>query len=162
MVAFERVSKHKIGQILISKGLITKEQLRESLGVKHQDGKSLTGDILVKLGYVTEQEIIEAVLTQYNIPYLAPDNYKINKKALELIPEELVLEGRFIPIDIMDNFILVIMADPFDKKTIAEIEEISKYKTKVFIATPSQIKKAIEKYYPKKHNHEDRKLESTK
>lgn len=148
MVRFERISRDKIGQILIAKGMITKEQLKEILNLQRRDG-GLTGEILVKFGYITEEEIVEAILTQYNIPYLSPDNYNINKEATKLIPAELVLDNCLIPVDISDNSLLVIMADPFNEEIIGRIEEISKHKTKIFIAIPSQIKKAIEKYYGK-------------
>ncbi|MCK4244776.1 MAG: hypothetical protein KAX20_04030 [Candidatus Omnitrophica bacterium] len=146
MARFERISRDKIGQILIAKGIITKEQLKEVLYLQRRDG-GLTGEILCRLGYTTEEEIIEAILTQYNIPYLSPDNYNIDKKVIKLIPMELVLDNCFIPVDISDNSLLVIMADPFDEETTKKIEEISKHKVKIFIATSSQIKKAIEKYY---------------
>ncbi len=150
MTPFERTAKDKIGQILTTQGTITKEQLAEALHLQRQDG-GLLGEILIKLGYANEGEIVEAILTQYNIPYLSPDNYNINQSVIKLIPRDLVIEHCFIPVDINENFLLVIMANPFDKEIIGRIEEISKHKTKSFIATSSQIRKAIEKYYPKKN-----------
>ncbi len=148
MVRFERITRDRIGQIVIAKGTITKEQLKEAFSLQRRDG-GLTGEILCRLGYTTEEEIIEAVLTQYNIPYLSPDNYNIDKSATKLIPKELAIDNYLIPVDISDSFLLVIMANPFDEEVIKKIEEVSKHKVKIFIATPSQIKKAIEKYYPK-------------
>ena len=148
MPRFERITRDKIGQILIAKGIVTKEQLKEVLYLQRRDG-GLTGELLSRLGYATEEEIVEAILIQYNIPYLSPDNYHIDLKVTKLIPKELVLDHCFIPVDISDNSLLVIMADPFDEETIGRIEEISKHKVKIFIATSSQIKKALEKYYPK-------------
>ena len=59
MVHRKRTSK-KLGEILLSNGVITEEQLQRGLDFQRREG-GLLGEILVKLGYVNERDIVEAL-----------------------------------------------------------------------------------------------------
>lgn len=61
-------SKSKLGEILIKEGLITEEQIEKALLVQKQEGLRL-GDTLVKLGLVSEKDIVIALSKQLSIPY---------------------------------------------------------------------------------------------
>ncbi|NLX18293.1 MAG: type II secretion system protein GspE, partial [Desulfobulbus sp.] len=59
----------KVGDILIDEGLISAVQLETALQTQKKQGGRL-GNVLIKLGYVTEEQIIVALSKQLGIPYV--------------------------------------------------------------------------------------------
>src|SRR3989344_3638248 len=89
--------KQLLGQILIKRNLITADQLKEALDVQKKDGGVL-GEILVNLKYVTERDIVVALIVQCGFPYIAVNKYEIDPKVSELIPEEAARKFHVIPL----------------------------------------------------------------
>lgn len=54
---------HQLGQTLISRGLITQEQLREALGIQEQQPELRVGEILFSLGYLNFGQL-DAILVE--------------------------------------------------------------------------------------------------
>jgi type IV pilus assembly protein PilB len=146
----EIISKKQLfGQILLKRGLITDEQLRDALEAQKKYGGVL-GEILVKLGYLTERDVVVALIVQCGFPYIAVNKYDIDPKVLALLPEEKAMQFNAIPLDKVGDVLSVVMANPLDITTIEEIEKISNCKVATFIATKTEIEEAIKRCYSKK------------
>ena len=59
----------RLGDLLISAGLITEEQLQEGLRLQKGTGKRL-GTVLQENGFITESELIEALQMQLGIEFI--------------------------------------------------------------------------------------------
>lgn len=140
--------KQLMGQILIKRNLITAEQLKEALGAQKKEG-GFIGEILVKLNYVTESDIVVALIVQCGFPYIAVNKYEIDKKILQLIPEEIARKFHVIALDRVGDVLSVVMANPLDSAMIEELQAISGSKIATFIATKAEIDEAINQWYKK-------------
>lgn len=140
--------KQLIGQILIKRNLITRERLREALDLQKIQG-GLIGEVLVKLGYATERDIVIALIIQCGFPYIAVNKYDIDSKILKLIPEEVAKKHHIIPLDLVGDVLSVVMANPLNSIIIEEIEKLTDCKIATFIATKSEIDEAIAHRYQK-------------
>ena len=138
--------KQLIGQIFLRRGLINKEQLRESLELQKKKGGFL-GELLVGLGYLTARDLIMGLSAQCNIPFLPPARYKIKKDIVKIIPKELAFTEHVICIDKFKDVITVVMADPLNEKVIDKIMKLSGYSLGICIATAQEIDEALKKYY---------------
>ena len=58
----------KIGEFLINDNRITNEQLENALEVQKKEPGKL-GSILIRLGYVTEEDITQALSKQFGYPF---------------------------------------------------------------------------------------------
>ncbi len=143
-----RVVSKQLGQLLVERGLIDKKQLQIALDIQKKEGQ-LIGQILVRLGFVSEEDIVEALTTQYGYPYLPLENYEIDKSVLNIISAQVVRYYYLIPIDKIANILTIVMADPLNAFAIKDIEQITKMKVEVFVSTATDIRKSIEKYYGK-------------
>jgi hypothetical protein len=141
--------KQLLGQILIKRGFITKEHLKDALELQKKDGGVL-GEILVKLGYVTERDVVVALIVQCGFPYIAVNKYDIDPRIIELIPEDIARKYHIIPLDRVGDVLSVVMANPLDTAMIAEIEKLTKCRVASFIATKTEIDEAINKWYREK------------
>ncbi len=141
--------KQLLGQILIKRNLITAEQLKEALDVQKKDGGFL-GEVLVKLGHITERDIVVALIVQCGFPYIAVNKYEIDPKIIQAIPEDVAQKYHVIPLDRVGDVLSVVMANPLDIVMIEELEKITGSKIATFIATKQEIDEAIHHWYKKK------------
>ncbi|MFH1856313.1 MAG: hypothetical protein ABH836_03660 [Candidatus Omnitrophota bacterium] len=146
MESVNKSSSKQLGQLLIERDLISKEQLEKALDIQQKEG-NLLGQVLVRLQFVTEENIVEALAIQYGYPYLPLEQYEIDKSVLELIPIHVAKHYQLLPVDKIENILTLVMADPLNHFAIKDIEQITKMKVEIFISTLGDIKKAIEKYY---------------
>ncbi|MGD9567350.1 MAG: GspE/PulE family protein [Sedimentibacter sp.] len=135
----------RLGDILISRKEITQEQLNESIAELASSNCKL-GELLIQKNYVTELNVVEALSQQTGIEVINLDNYAINTEATKKISEKLARRTNSIPINIIDNKLLVAMSDPLNIFDMEDIELESNLKLEVVFAIKSQIIEAIDKY----------------
>ncbi len=63
-----RKSKLKLGEILVRDGVITEEELAKALQAQAHDGGPI-GEVLIKLGLADERDVVVALSKQLGIPY---------------------------------------------------------------------------------------------
>ena len=142
----ERFTTERIGELLVKAGIITKKQLDRALKI-HKHNSSYIGDVLIKLNFAKEEDVVSALITQYHFPYIPLENYNIDLEVLNLIPEPIARKYLVIPLDKVGKCFTVAMADPLNEQAVVEIETISNCHVEAFIATPSDIQNNITKYY---------------
>ncbi|HRZ67524.1 MAG TPA: hypothetical protein P5521_05275 [Candidatus Omnitrophota bacterium] len=148
MASARRVITKTIGQLLLEKGVIKQAQLDEALKVQKEKG-GLLGQILASLGYVTEEQIAQAITVQYGFPYLPLSNYDMDEAAIKMVPENVARQYCLIPIDKIGNTVTIAMADPLNTQAIEDIELVTNCSIQIFVSTATDIKQSIEKFYKK-------------
>ena len=143
-----RIITKRIGEILIERGSINAKQLEQAIAHQKEHG-GLLGRVLVQLGFVTEEEVALTLTTQYGFPYLPLDNYEIDNELTQTVPEQMARQYCLMPVDRIGNALTLAMADPSDVKAIENIELVSKCVVQTFVSTPTDIVKAIDRYYKK-------------
>jgi type IV pilus assembly protein PilB len=142
----KRYTTKQLGELLIERGIITKDKLDYALNVQKKHGGQI-GEILVELGYAKEEDIAQALTTQYGFPYLPLDNYELDPVVVKIIPENVARQYRLIPIEKIGNSLTVAMSNPLNQEAIEDIELLTNCTVQVFVSTNKSILKAIEKYY---------------
>jgi len=135
-----------LGQILVKKGLIRDKELQDALSVQKKE-KGLLGDILVRLGYISEEALSIALATQSDLIYIPVEKYKISKDVIKLVPRELVSKYCFLPLEVIEDLLTIVIANPFDNDVVHEIEKVTHCKVSCVIGTKTFITKSISTYY---------------
>lgn len=146
----QRVVGKKLGELLIERKIIRTEQLEHALRIQ-QDKGGLLGQILVTLGYATEEAIAQALTAQYGFPYLPLKSYSIEEEYLSLVPENVARQYFLVPVDKIGDTLAVAMADPLNSKAVEDIEMLTRCSVQVFVATMSDVAEAIQRYYGGNH-----------
>lgn len=141
--------KQLVGQILIKRGLITKEQLKDALDVQKKEGGFL-GELLVKLGFLTERDVVVALIVQCGFPYIAVNKYEIDLKVIDLVPQKFARQYHVVPLDKVGDVLSIVMANPLNIPIIEQIEDMSGCKVATFIATKTEIDEAIDRLYKRR------------
>ncbi len=151
-----KVGTHKkLGEMLVEVGIISEEQLQESLEEQKKAGGRL-GQILMNLGYITEEVMSAFVGKQLGIPYVSLSEFgEISKETIMSVPENIARHQTLIPISRDDNMLTIAMADPLDVFITDDLRTITNCEIKMVISPEAEIKQAIEKYYGVKGSIED-------
>ncbi len=149
MLPGKRVISKQLGDLLIERGLITKENLEKALKAQKEKG-GLLGDILVGMGYTTEESIAQAITIQYGFPYLPLVSYEIEQRIVDMVAENVARQYCLIGIDKIGDTFTIAMSNPLNTQAIEDIEMISGSQVQIFVSTTTDIRNAIEKYYRRK------------
>jgi hypothetical protein len=143
MVRITRMTKKRLGELLRDEGLVTDGQVEEALASQRKTGE-LLGEVLVRLGYVTEYDIAKTIVTQFGLPYLAVKQHFLADDIMRAFPERLMRQYQFIPLDRIGNVITIAVGGLLNFDVLGELEKISGAKIQVFVSTWSEIKAAME------------------
>ncbi|MFA4842917.1 MAG: hypothetical protein WC658_03680 [Candidatus Omnitrophota bacterium] len=144
-----KVINKQLGELLIERGIIKSQQLEKALQQQKERG-GLIGEILVELGFAKEEDIAQALTAQYGFPYLPLSNYEINSEVTGIVPLRVARQYMLMPLDKIGGNLTLAMSNPLNIQAIEDIELLTGCSVQTFVATSSDIKKAIAKYYKDK------------
>ena len=139
-------SRKSLGEILVESGQLTPEQLEEALKLQQKQRRKL-GETLIQMGLVSPHKIAAALSVQLNIPLIDLKRYVIQPRALQQIPERLARKYSLMPIDIVADALVVVMADPGDIRAIEDITAQAKMVIQPAVGIPDDIREAIDLSY---------------
>jgi len=141
-----KATRKSLGEMLIEQHIISTEQLDSALQLQRKEGGRLS-EILVKQGIVKAEEVAAVLSVQLNIPLIDLKRHTVQPNALQLIPEDMARKHTLIPLDIVGDSLVVVMADPEDIHTIEDIKAQVKMRVELALGIPSDIERAIDLNY---------------
>jgi len=138
------------GQLLKEKGFVTEDQVQEALAIQKQKG-GLIGDILVGLRYVTNEQIISALSDYLGQEIVNIEDMAIPEDVINTLPPAIAQLYRIVPTQVKDGVITIAQADALNFETLDDLRLILKHQIKPVLCHKDIVIRAIEKYYPKKH-----------
>lgn len=137
----------KLGEILLQDKLITEDKLKRGLARQRENGKRL-GEVLLAEGLIGEEELARGLSKQLQIKYITAEQLlKVNKEALEFVPEFFAREYHCLAFDKEEDQLHVVMVDPEDIVVIDNLQKITSMQIIVNIGAASVIDEAIERHY---------------
>jgi len=139
-------AKKSLGEMIVEENLITAEQLGNALELQRRQGGKLS-EILIKQGLVKAEDLAAVLSVQLNVPLIDLKRHTVQPKALRLVPEDMARRHTLIPLDIVGDALIVVMAYPEDIRTIEDIKAQAKIRVEVALGIPSDIERAIDLNY---------------
>jgi len=142
-------NKTQLGQLLLAHEVVKPEQIEKALAEQKEKGhRKLLGELLVEMGYCTENQIAAALAEAYGVPYAQVGPKICDPKAVEILPREFLEEHVILPLFKVHDTLTVAVSEPTNVFLIDEIERISGCKVQVVCATTKDIKATIQTYLP--------------
>jgi type IV pilus assembly protein PilB len=142
--------KMRLGDFLVSRKIITEEQLNRALQHQKQWGGRL-GEALTFLRIVSEDKLLAALKYHLEIPIMDLQEVSISPDVIKLISREMAAKYKAVPVRIAVSFgkktLLVAMSDPLDIKAIEEIQFVSGYRVQPVLSKERSIMNALNQYY---------------
>jgi type IV pilus assembly protein PilB len=142
----EKKVKKRLGEQLIEQGLITEEQLAIALDENKQTGIPI-GSVLVKLGYITLDQLRETLSAQLGIDHVEAKDLKIEADVIKFLPENFIKENKIVPIRIEGPHIIVGMVNPNDKQALSQIVYLTGHQPVPLVLTHIEYQKCIDNYF---------------
>lgn len=141
----QRIRK-RLGEILLDAKRLRDEDLSKALAEQKKYGEKL-GKVIIKLGLLSEKEIIDTISRQLGIPIVDLDEANIQEDLIKLISVDTAKNCMAIPVEKRFNVLKLAMVDPLDIDAMDEIARIVRMETEPLIVTEGELKRALEKYY---------------
>jgi type IV pilus assembly protein PilB len=136
-----------VGQLLLSKGVVDKEQVQRALEYQQKSGEDLRiGEILVKFGYVTEDQVLECVGEQFDVPVVNLSEVHPEVEAVDAVPRATAKMHNILPLKRSGSTLTVAIGD-LDLCAIDNLRFILNLDVKPALASERAISEAIERYY---------------
>jgi len=136
----------RLGEILIKESLITSEQLKQALDYQKQHGGRL-GSCLMKLGFVTDDEITAILSRQYGVPSINLKYYEVDTAVIKLIPQDTAVRYQVVPLSRVGSTLTIAMTDPTNVFAMDDIKFMTGFNVEPVVASESAIAEAIQKFY---------------
>jgi len=136
----------KLGELLLKAGIINQAQLDKALEEQRSRGGRL-GEILQRMGYVSEEDIIECLSHQYGVPSINLRQFPVDPQVAKVVTEELARKHNVLPILKTGQTLTVAMADPTNIFAIDEITFSTGFKVDPVVASEEAISEAIDKIF---------------
>ncbi len=141
--------KLQLGQLLLNRGIITAEQIDHALThQKSSTQRKLLGEVLVEMGYCTENQIASALAEAYSVPYAQISPKLCDPAVVELIPREFLEEHSVLPLFKVRQVLTVAVSEPSNVFLIDEIERLAGCRIQIVCATAHDIRATLQTYMP--------------
>lgn len=137
---------YKLGETLIKKKLVSKEQVDQAIEEKKKTGEFL-GQILIRMGYIKEADLLNLLAEQLGIPYVKLKEIAIDEAAIKKVPPKFVWHYNIMPTKFDDNVLTIAVSDPMDMVATDDIEINLGYRVERVLAGKDDISWAIKEYY---------------
>ncbi len=142
-------NKTQLGHLLVSQGSVTESQVQEALTHQQETGhQKLLGEILVEMGYCTENDVAACLALCFDVPYAKVTPRLCDPKVMELLPREFMDEHGVLPLFRVHNMLTVAVCEPANLFQMDEIEQITGYKVQMVCATTKDIQATLRAYSP--------------
>jgi type IV pilus assembly protein PilB len=135
-----------LGELLLREKIISTDQLQAALDFQKKNSLPV-GTSLVQLGYISEEEIAQALSRQLGYPYIDLDQFEVYPEVINLIPNDVAKKYVVMPIHRIRSFLTLAMVDPTDLEVIEDIRFRTGLSIQPVIASESGVMNAINKYY---------------
>ena len=136
----------RLGDLLIKEKVITQEQLEQALKSQKDSGGRL-GSVLVKLGYVSDEDVTNFLSRQYGVPAINLSFFEIDPSVVKLIPYETAKRYQILPLSRVGASLTIAMVDPTNVFAMDDIKFMTGFNIEPVVASENAILEGIEKAY---------------
>ncbi len=137
-----------LGKILLN--VITTEKLEIALKEQSAFSKGSPrrlGEILVELGFLSEDDLLEALSSQFGLKYLRFSEFPKSIPNDNYPSVKFMKQYKFVPIGIEEGVLKVALADPLNEYVFDALEVFSDTPMEMYLSSEKDITEAIEQYF---------------
>jgi adsorption protein B len=141
-----REHRRRLGDLLLENRLVSVAQLREALDNQQQSGQRL-GEVLTRLGYVSEEDLLAVIGKQLGVPTFNIDHRTVAPLWLKKLPREMAEKLLALPIRLSNGELEVVCANPATPGLKKQLEELLGCPVRLGLASDNDVRFAISRAY---------------
>lgn len=138
--------RRTIGQILMSFGRITEDDVAEAIEYQQKHG-GYFGEALLALGVVSQDELEWGLASQFDLPYVFPDADSVDPAAASLVTPEWALANLTLPIMETSDALNVVVDSPIKTDAVDDLEARTDKEIQLALASAGKIRELIRRVY---------------
>ena len=144
-----KVPRPKLGTILLLGHYLTRDQLDEALAVQQKTGRGRIGEWLIRLGFVEEHHVTQALSQQWGMPVIDLAHCDIPSGIATLVPGRVARCAALLPVgyDERQRALQVAMSNPIDFSSQGALRRMLRMEIVPFVADGSAVRSLIERCY---------------
>src|SRR5919198_1272178 len=147
----------RLGDLLVKEKVITPEQLTQATKVQKESNCRL-GSALVKLGFLTDEDVTNFLSRQYGVPAINLSYFEIDPAVVKLIPFETAKRYQILPLSRVGASLTIAMVDPTNVFAMDDIKFMTGFNIEPVVAAEAAILAGIDKAYGDAHDEDLEKL----
>jgi type IV pilus assembly protein PilB len=147
MSTIARSASRRLGELLMERTGLTHEQVAHALSAR-SDPRERLGQALVRLGFLSEKALVEALAHQFALPVADVERLTTaNREAVALVPEQLARQAQVLAFARNGDTLEVAVSDPLDVLSLDHLRALTGCTLRVWVAQPSELAEAIDQFY---------------
>lgn len=140
--------RKKLGELLIEGGLIDQYQLKSALAHQRQWGGRIGANV-VKLGFVSETELVQFLSRHFNLPSVNLHAVKVPANVVTAVPKDIAKKYGIVPLQQSADKkqLIIAMSDPTNLQVLDELQFLVNARVSPVIASDMAIEEALHHYY---------------
>ena len=136
----------RLGDLLVKEKVITPEQLEQATKLQ-KDSHSRLASALVKLGFLSDEDVTNFLSRQYGVPAINLSYFEIDPAVVKLIPFETAKRYQILPLSRVGASLTIAMVDPTNVFAMDDIKFMTGFNIEPVVASESSIVEGIDKAY---------------
>lgn len=132
----------RLGDLLVSIGLITENELERALTLQKETHKRL-GTVLTEYEFISEKQLIEALEMQLGVSFIDLSKTNIEPGMANIVPKNVAKRHEVVPVRATRDEVWLAMSDPLNFMAIEEVKHVSRRRVIPMIATSDAVDHAI-------------------
>jgi hypothetical protein len=138
--------RSRLGDILVKAGRITEEQLHAALAHQRRTPMPI-GQALIRLGYVNDMLMRDALCTQLHVNFFDLDPIWIDQRLTRFISERFATRHLIVPLLQIRDILVVAMDDPSRAEFVERLQESLNLHIEIVTTTPQKLEAAMARLY---------------
>jgi type IV pilus assembly protein PilB len=105
------------------------------------------GSVLVKLGYLSDEDVTNFLSRQYGVPAINLNYFEIDPAVVKLVPHDTAKRYQILPLSRVGASLTIAMVDPTNVFAMDDIKFMTGFNIEPVVASESSILEGIEKVY---------------
>jgi type IV pilus assembly protein PilB len=142
--------RRRLGEVLVAGGVLTRAQLEDALRAQKEDTgrRRRLGEVITALGLADEVQMARALSDQLGLPFIDLGSLPVPDETLAVLPRNVALRHRAVPISLAHDVLTVAVADPTNVLALDDIRLATKLsQIRTAVATASDVQEAVNRYY---------------
>ena len=144
------MATRKLGQILVDLGYMSEDQLWDALNEQKSRPELMLGQVAVTMGLVTDAQVDQAVAEQLGMQVVNLADLTIPSQVLDMVPEAMATVYKIVPVSFRNDVLTVAMADPQNIAALDDLRNMLNLEVKGAVSNERDVRVAIEKFYADK------------
>jgi len=113
----------------------------------HESDADQIEDFLLTEGVIDQEQLLEALSEYYQVPSFEVVGYFFERHLIRMFPKELLLRNEMIPLQVDENMMIMVAANPNNPDLLFEIGEHVSYDIRFYVGVARDICDAVKEFH---------------